>query len=69
MAKITRAQAIEYLNSLGDPVDWDNSENNATGEPAWTLKQIRAEVLAGDSYDDNGIWQAILDHYEAEDIA
>lgn len=56
--KITRKQAIEYLDSLGDSVDW-------TG---WTLAQIRAEVLKGDDYDGMGIWDDILEHYGAEDI-
>lgn len=68
MATITRSQAIEYLDSLGDPVDWDNSENNATGAEAWTLEQIRAEVLKGDEYDGGHIWADLLAHYDAEDI-
>ena len=58
MATITRAQAIEYLDSLGDPVDW-------TG---WTLEQIRDEVLAGDEYDGGGIWASILENYDADDL-
>lgn len=58
MAKITREQAIEYLDSLGDPVDW-------TG---WTLKQIRDEVLKGDEYDGMNLWKEILKNNEAEDI-
>lgn len=58
MATITREQAIEYLNSLGDAVDWDG----------WTLEQIRTEVLAGDAYDGNNIWASILDEYGADDI-
>ena len=68
MATITREQAIEYLNSLGDPVDWDNSENNHTSEDAWTLEQIRDEVKRGDAYDGGGIWESILQTYNAQDV-
>lgn len=68
MATITRAQVIEYLDGLGDPVDWDNSDNANTHESQWTLEQIRAEVLKGDEYDGMNIWQDILTHYDAEDI-
>lgn len=58
MAKITRKQAITYLNSLGDPVDWRG----------WTLAEIRAEVLKGDEYDGNNFWETMLIEYDAEDI-
>jgi hypothetical protein len=68
MATITRGQAVEYLDSLGDPVDWDNSNNNATGPDPWTLEEIRAEVIHGDAYDGGNIWPDLLQHYDAEDI-
>lgn len=57
--QITKEQAIAYLDSLGDKVDW-------TG---WTLEQIRDEVIKGDEYDGNNFWGDMLDSYNAEDIA
>jgi len=55
---ITREQAITYLDSLGDSVNW-------TG---WTLKEIRAEVLKGDDYDGMNIWENMLISCDADDI-
>lgn len=68
MSVITREQVIKYLDGLGDPVDWDNSDNDYTAESQWTLEEIRAEVLEGDKYDGMTIWQDILDTYGADDI-
>lgn len=65
---ITHQEAIDYLNQLGDPIDWDNSDNNATDEKGWTLEQIRSEVLKGDEYDGMNIWQNMLDELDREDI-
>lgn len=68
MKTITRTQVIDYLNGLGDSVDWDNSENGHTNQDAWTLEQIRDEVLTGDSYAGTNLWQEILANFGAKDI-
>jgi hypothetical protein len=58
--QITKAQAIDYLNSLGDTVD---------DLDYMSLEDIREEVLRGDRYDGMNIWGRMLEHYNAEDIS
>lgn len=55
---ITREEAIAYLNTLGDHVDW-------TG---WSLEDIRDEVLKGDAYDGANLWGTMLESLDREDI-
>ena len=55
---ITREQAIDYINQLGDPIDWEGC----------TLAAIRAEVLKGDEYDGMNIWENMLIDLGVTDI-
>lgn len=56
--KITREEAIAYINTLGDPVEWGDKD----------LEEIREEVKAGDEYDGMNIWGRMLDELERSDI-
>ena len=56
--KITREEAIKYLNTLGDTIEWGDS----------SMEEIREEVKRGDHYDGMDIWGDMLVNLDREDI-
>ena len=56
--KITREEAIKYLNTLGDTIEWGDS----------SIEEIREEVKRGDHYDGMDIWGDMLVNLDREDI-